>query len=154
MNTQILSFINLGVSLVAILSLFWLLFKIRKLDRIRKEFMPSGLGKDLEQVLVEQNRSINKLRSDLTTLNEDVQDLTIVNQSNFQKIGFVRFNPFDDAGGNISFTLSLLNGKNDGVVISSLHGREGTRVYAKSVKAGNSESKLTQEESDALTQAK
>jgi hypothetical protein len=128
--------------------------KIAKLDRIRKEFLPSGQGQNLEQVLVDQNRSLTQLRADHDELNGRVRDLSVINKSNYQKIGFVRYNPFNDAGGNISFVLALLNGHDDGVVISSLHGRDGTRVYAKSVRSGKSESQLTEEEDQAIKESK
>ncbi|MGE5297554.1 MAG: DUF4446 family protein [Acidobacteriaceae bacterium] len=140
-----------GIELIGLVFLF---VKLSRLDRIRKEFLTSGLGKDLEQVLIEQNRNITQLRSDVLQLNEMLTDLTIINQSNYQKMGFVRFNPFEDAGANMSFALALLNGQGDGVVISSLHGREGTRMYAKTVEKGNSKFKLTEEELTAIKNAK
>jgi hypothetical protein len=68
----------------------------------------------------------------------------------FQRIGLVRFNPFEDTGGNQSFVLALLDQAGDGFVISSLHARGGTRVYGKAVAKGTSESNLSAEESEAL----
>jgi len=53
-----------------------------------------------------------------------------------QKVGLVRYNPFSETGGNQSFVLTLLNGKGNGLVITSLHSREATRVFAKPVKDG------------------
>ena len=132
----------------------WLFWKIYKLDQVRKEFFASGLKKDFEQVLVDQNRGITKINQEIKELDESLTRLYKDNRNNIQKVGFMRFNPFDDAGGNISFTLALLNAQDDGVVISSLHGREGTRMYAKSVRNGNSESKLTEEEIQAIKDAK
>lgn len=58
------------------------------------------------------------------------------NKLHLQKIGFLRFNPFTDTGGNQSFILSLLDENDTGVVISSLHSRENTRVYAKRIEKG------------------
>jgi hypothetical protein len=71
----------------------------------------------------------------------------------FSRVGLVRFNPFEDTGGNQSFALALLDGNGDGFVVSSLHARTGTRLYAKSVSAGASDSALSDEESEALRQA-
>ena len=58
------------------------------------------------------------------------------NQLHLQKVGFLRFNPFTDTGGNQSFILSLLDENGTGVVISSLHSRENTRIYAKAIDKG------------------
>ena len=54
----------------------------------------------------------------------------------FQRVGLVRYNPFEETGGNQSFALALLDAAGDGWVLSSLHARSGTRVYAKAIKAG------------------
>jgi hypothetical protein len=65
----------------------------------------------------------------------------------------VRFNPFEDTGGNQSFAVALVDAHGDGFVLSSLHGRGGTRVYAKAVANGSSEAALSAEESQALRSA-
>ncbi|MGE5392344.1 MAG: DUF4446 family protein [Candidatus Saccharibacteria bacterium] len=146
-----------GAGILSVISLIAAIFtsrRLARLDRVRKEFFQGDVNKDLEQILVDQNRLITKLTSDLENLHMQTQDLFLLNKNNIQKIGFIRYNPFDDAGGNISFALSLLNAHNDGVVISSLHGRDGTRMYAKAIKAGESESKLTEEEIKAIEDAK
>jgi hypothetical protein len=70
-----------------------------------------------------------------------------------QKYGFVRFNPFGDMGGDHSFCLALLNGKNTGFVLTGLHTRERTRVYVKHIKRGKSEYDLSKEEKKALEEA-
>ncbi|HTL39418.1 MAG TPA: DUF4446 family protein [Methylomirabilota bacterium] len=154
MNTTNLIYLSLGLSILLLLLIIWQAIKLYKLEQVRKEFFASGLKKDFEQVLVDQNRGITKINQELKELDESLTRLYKDNRQNIQKVGFMRFNPFDDAGGNISFTLALLNAQDDGVVISSLHGREGTRTYAKSVRAGLSESKLTEEETEAIKQAK
>jgi hypothetical protein len=67
-----------------------------------------------------------------------------------QRVGLVRFNPFEETGGNQSFALALMDANGDGLVISSLHARAGTRLYAKSVVAGKSDAALSAEEAEAL----
>ena len=54
----------------------------------------------------------------------------------FQRVGLVRYNPFEETGGNQSFALALLDADGDGWVLSSLHARSGTRVYAKAITRG------------------
>jgi hypothetical protein len=71
----------------------------------------------------------------------------------FQRVGLVRFNPFEDTGGNQSFALALLDGHGNGVVLSSLHARTGTRVYAKTLTGGRAEATLSSEETEALNRA-
>ena len=69
------------------------------------------------------------------------------------RVGIVRYNPFEETGGNQSFALAILDGNGDGFVLSSLHARAGTRVYAKAVKGGASEAALSDEETAALREA-
>ena len=72
-----------------------------------------------------------------------------------QKVGLLRFNPFKDTGGDQSFILSLVNGKDTGVIISGLYSRSGTRWYAKRVVDGKSvDHELSEEEKKALKEAK
>ena len=71
----------------------------------------------------------------------------------FQRVGLVRYNPFEDTGGNQSFALAMLDANGDGWILSSLHARQGTRFYAKAVKAGRSETSLSDEEQAAIKQA-
>ena len=67
-----------------------------------------------------------------------------------QGVGFVRFNTFEDTGGNQSFALALLDPAGDGVVLNSLHARNQTRLYAKAVRAGAAEGALSDEEAEAI----
>jgi hypothetical protein len=67
-----------------------------------------------------------------------------------QHIGIVRFNPFEDTGSDQSFAIALLDDRRDGVVISSLHGRSNTRVFAKPVADGGSPHNLSEEEAEAI----
>ena len=67
-----------------------------------------------------------------------------------QHIGLVRFNPFEETGGNQSFALALLDAAGDGWVISSLHGRSNTRIFAKPVTNGSSPHNLSDEETQAI----
>jgi hypothetical protein len=71
----------------------------------------------------------------------------------FQRVGLVRYNPFEDTGGNQSFALTIIDPRGDGLVISSLHARSGTRLYAKSIAGGTAETALSAEETEALRAA-
>lgn len=70
--------------------------------------------------------------------------------NSLQHIGLVRFNPFDDTGSDQSFAIAMLDGERDGIVISSLHGRANTRVFAKPVQGGSSPHALSAEEEQAI----
>jgi len=93
---------------------------------------------------------------------KEVKDLQVVVRkigqnirNHIQKIGFIRFNPFLQTGGDQSFVLSLLDDKDNGFVLSSLHSRDTTRFYAKTVKNGKGDDyQLSKEEKKAIKNAK
>ena len=82
-----------------------------------------------------------------------IKNLEGICEKTIQKTGLVRFNPFNDMGGNQSFVIALLDDKNNGFVISSLFVKEGNRVYAKAIKAGKSDHALSNEEKEAIEKA-
>jgi hypothetical protein len=73
--------------------------------------------------------------------------------STIKKIGIVRFNPFNNTGGDQSFAIALLNSTNSGIMISSLFLREGTRIYAKPIENLKSTYPLSKEEEAAIQKA-
>ncbi|OGI28670.1 MAG: hypothetical protein A2288_00820 [Candidatus Moranbacteria bacterium RIFOXYA12_FULL_44_15] len=152
-----LVFILLILTALSALILFWLTFLHVRLKSIQKRNLQLFSGEkteNLEDVLAKQAENIK-------ALDKDIQELyTISNQINglsfrgFHKIGLIRFNPFKEVGGDQSFSLALLNGKNNGLTISSLFTREGARIYAKSITAGKAEKyPLTKEEEEAIKTA-
>jgi hypothetical protein len=79
--------------------------------------------------------------------------LEAIGRRAFQRFGLIRFNPFEDTGGNQSFAVAVVDANGDGFVLSSLHARGGTRVFAKSLTAGKAEASLSAEEAEAVRQA-
>lgn len=90
------------------------------------------------------------LTKEIAVLTRRVEALEKEKSSYLQKVGFHRFNPFNEIGGDQSFSLGILDGENDGIIITGLHTREKTRVYAKPVKAGKSTYELSAEEEKAV----
>ena len=70
-----------------------------------------------------------------------------------QRVGIVRYNPFDDTGSNQSFVLAMLDAQDDGFVMSSLHSRQQTRVFLKQLARGKAETALSAEENEAIRRA-
>lgn len=108
---------------------------------------------NLEALVLKHKKQLLTHNKNLKELGKILEELVEHNKLNVQKIGIVRFNPFADTGSNMSFALALLDGLDNGIVISSLHGREGTRIYAKPVERGVSKFPLTEEEKEAIHSA-
>lgn len=106
---------------------------------------------DILNKVVGKQKSLDKK---IDTIDKDVEGLIFDSKFYIQKIGLVRFNPFNDTGGDQSFILALTNFEDSGVVISGLHTRMGTRWYAKKVYKGKGiEHELSEDELKALKNA-
>ncbi|MDP3741328.1 MAG: DUF4446 family protein [bacterium] len=139
------------VNLFLIVLLAWRFFKYRK---VQVELLRGEQVGNLEGLVLEHKKTLQSHRKNLKELGKILEELVENNKFNIQKVAVIRFNPFAEAGSNMSFVLALLDGKDNGIVISSLHGREGTRIYSKSVIAGNSDHHLTDEEKQVIERAR
>jgi hypothetical protein len=111
--------------------------------------------KDLKTVLTEILTQVELNQKEIKSLSDTLKEVEKEMLTHIQKIGFIRFNPFSQTGGDQSFCLSLLDDKDSGFVLSSLHSRDTTRFYAKTIKNGQPEdSKLSEEEKKAIKIAK
>lgn len=149
MSTQVVfaAVIGLGVWLLILtVALFLQIRFFRKLTKGTKEH---ELVKILNKILETQDKNSDEIKA----IKKEVARLDEEGYLHIQKIGFVRFNPFKEIGGDHSFSLAVLDGKDTGFVITGLHTRERTRIYAKSIKKGKSEVELSSEEKKALEKA-
>jgi hypothetical protein len=127
--------------------------RTRSLDQRLRGITRGSDGRNLESILDDHLEKVFTMSRQL----DDVVGRTVIlegaQQKSFQRVGLVRFNPFEDTGGNQSFSLALLDAGGDGWVLSSLHARTGTRVYAKAIRGGRADAELSVEESAAIAQA-
>ncbi len=140
-----------------ILFFIWLGILTFLLARLLKTFSKLTKGitdKDLRTVLEDVLKEIGKQKETNTELGKKIEELRITGLDDIQKVGLIRYNPFSDTGGNQSFVLALLDGEGTGVVITSLHSREATRVFAKPVKEGKESGyEFSKEEIQAILSA-
>jgi Protein of unknown function (DUF4446) len=139
------------------LALVWLIaLQIRTgrmLSRYRELLRGVDGNGNLEEVMSMHVGRINEHERRLGNLDRDISVLDRVLQMAVQRVGLVRFNPFDETGGDQSFDIALLDQHGNGLVLSSLHNRTETRVYAKPIEEGRSSYTLSDEEEQALNQA-
>lgn len=138
------------------LLVIWIFFLHLHLWQIKKKLKLFFAGKkalDLEGVLFEEIKRLKKSETEIKKLIKSSKVLEKMASQSIQKIEVVRFNPFKETGGDQSFVIALLDWHNNGLVISSLYSREGTRIYSKPIQAGQSKYPLTKEELEALKKA-
>jgi hypothetical protein len=150
---------NLATVVVVLLALILVLLLLALLQSVRlrralrayRSLVSDGTsGGSLSDVLERHVVRVEEVRNRLGQLEGQNARLTERSATSIQHIGLVRFNPFEDTGSDQSFAIALLDDRRDGIVISSLHGRSNTRVFAKPVEGGASSHTLSDEETQAI----
>ena len=145
-----------GLSVVVLIMLVAVIALARRTHRLdaRLAGLTRGAdGRSLEAVLDAHLEKVFAVSRELDELAARAAVLEAAQRRSFQRLGLVRYNPFEETGGNQSFALALLDAAGNGWVLSSLHARSGTRVYAKAITAGRADAGLSDEETAALKQA-
>lgn len=131
-----------------------LLFSALGSGRRSKE--PSGpiqMDDVLRGLLESQTRRIQKLEQAVRTLDATDRRQQMLVEGAVRHVGLVRYDAFEDVGGRLSFSCALLDDRANGVVVTSINGRQDTRVYAKPVNESRSAYNLSVEEEEAIRQA-
>jgi hypothetical protein len=129
---------------------FFLYRYIKHYNLLTENTNKSDLVKILETILASQDIH----RDNLEKLSKTVENIKKEDVLHLQKTGLIRFNPFNDSGGDQSFVFALLDGEDNGVVITSLNNRGVARWYAKTVVKGvGADHKLSDEEIKAINLA-
>jgi hypothetical protein len=152
LNLDQIGWIITGAVFIWLAALSWLVY--RNLTHYRR--LTAGVTKkDLKTILEKLLKGAEKEEERIDKIVKQLENVERDGHLHIQKVGLVRFNPFADTGGNQSFTLALLNDEGSGFVISSLHSRDSTRLYAKPVKKGKASGyELSTEEKRAIKSAK
>jgi len=130
----------------------WLQRSEALLRRRLRRVLPEGES-GIDEILDRQLKLLGGLSERVDALNKLHHELDALSQRTIQKVAVIRYNPFSDTGGDQSFAIALLDSLGNGVVLSSLHSRTDTRVFAKPVQSGRSKFQLSDEEEDAIKKA-
>lgn len=159
LTEEMIVFILLGLAVaVAVLFVLCIILFV-KLGRQKKRYdYFMGTGKrpslNLEQKLEEYFETSQAIEEKYTKLLDMVTDIDQTFKTQIQKVGLIRYNPFDEMGGNLCFALALLDAEDNGVVLNGIHSRTGSFTYAKPIEMGVSTYMLSDEEIQAVELAK
>lgn len=160
-NLQELTGISLDLFVIALAALVIVLIiilivnsvKMSKLKKNYRIFMEGKDAKSLEDTLIHRLDQIDALMESDKENKEAIQVVLDHLDATYQKVGLVKYDAFNEMGGKLSFSLALLNRKNDGFIINAMHSREGCYTYIKEIISGNSVILLSEEEKEALAEA-
>jgi hypothetical protein len=153
-NVGWLWLVTLLVAVGALAWAIWLQTRLGKVNADYKALVAGTSGGSLEQVLQDHIAQVHNTTQRLEELETLAHQAELASRRSLQWLSVLRFNPFNDVGGDQSFVLALVDDDGNGAVVSSLHMRDMTRVYAKPLKKWESEHRLTDEEKQAVANAR
>ena len=141
----------LAAILLIVLAL--LIVQITKTNKLKKrlnKFLTGKDGKSLEEDIAGLFEDNKVLKNTAEKNKKDLRILYKKIESAYQKMGMVKYDAFNQMGGQLSFCLALLDENNDGFILNSVHSAEGCYSYTKEIKNGQCKISLGQEEEEAL----
>ncbi len=159
-NALLSPYAGLIALLVAVLALVvsgvaaWLAVRMRRLERHYTALTTGTDGRNLQNLLERHMQELRAAVCQVRDLDLQTHALASAARGHVQHLGVLRFNPFRETGGDQSFVIALADGEGNGAVISSLHSRDVTRVYAKPLTAWASPYPLTDEEQEGIRRAR
>ena len=149
-------YIIIGLLVVVLILLILMIVKVVQMSKLKKSyksFMTGKSGKNLEETLIKRLSQVDMLIESNTVNEKNIQLLFRNMKMAYQKMGLVKYDAFHEMGGKLSFSLAMLDGKNNGYIINAMHTREGCYTYIKEIVDGNSIIVLSEEEKEALKMA-
>lgn len=151
--TANLPYILLGLTVLIFIALLVFIsvnIKMSKLNKRYRRMMNGMENANIERLLLSHIEEVRQAVNKVSQLDQKCRQLDAITTKTIQNIGLVRFNAFEDTGSDLSFALALLDKNKNGIVLSSIYGRNESRIYAKPVVDGQSTYHLTEEEKQAL----
>ena len=149
-------YIILGLAAFCVILFILTVVNMAKTSKLRKKYEAFMMGKDaksLEETLVTRLSQVDKLISANEANEKNIRKMFDNMKFTFQKVGLIKYDAFNEMGGKLSFSLAMLNERNDGYIINAMHSREGCYTYIKEIIDGNSIIALSEEEKEALEMA-
>ena len=153
---QLTFYIMIGLSGITLLSIILLIISLCKLKKLRRRVDALTRGKDtesMEDIMLNFFERIESLENHEKDVDADIKLIKETLKNTYQKTALVKYDAFREMSGALSYSLALLDQKNDGILISSMYSREGCYTYAKDVVNGECKINLSEEETEALKQA-
>lgn len=142
------------IEAVVVSWLGFLTFLVWKQNKFLISLFPKSGSRDIRKKFEEITEVIEGFKGELSDLKVQIEKLGNQGLQHIQKVELLRYNPYNDTGGDQSFAVCLLDDEGSGIVITSLHARSGTRIFSKEIVAGKSKKhQLSKEEELVIKKA-
>jgi hypothetical protein len=150
LDPEVLSIVAVSAAGVAVIALAFAVRSGSRIRKMRRVLRVMQASKGAGEVTLDDAEDVIRQLADVS---KRVEDLEVVARLAVQHVGLVRFDAFEDMGGHLSFAAAMLDAEGDGFVLTSINGRQETRIYAKPIERGSSRYHLSEEEQEAVRRA-
>ncbi|GAA0127034.1 DUF4446 family protein [Clostridium senegalense] len=161
--TQIFNIINqysayITIALLGVLAVFFivLIVTLSSLNRLEKKYrrlMRGSNNKNLEELILKYLDTIDEVKNNNNEIKEICKNTQGLTNNCIQKFSIIRYKAFEDVGSDLSYSIAFLDANNDGVLLTSIYGRNESTTYAKPIDKGISRYDLSEEEERVLHEA-
>lgn len=150
LSTDLVVIILLILFIIQFIWIFFIVSKYNKLNQRLTKFTTGRDGRNLEEVIGKRFSEIRQIVKNEKNQNKNIDIINDKFLTTFCKIGLVKYDAFKEMSGKLSFSLALLTENHDGIIITSMHSREGCYTYCKEISNEQSYYVLSEEERIAL----
>ena len=129
-------------------------FKFKKLSKCYKSIVGGSTALSIEETIIENVGRAEAAGEKVKLMEQKLEDLYVQIEGCIQRVDIIRYNAFSDTGSDLSYSLALLNNKNNGLLLTGIYGRNEAYTYAKPIIAGKSNYSLSEEEISVLNKVK
>lgn len=146
-------YIIIGLTVLVLILIILMIVNVVQMKNLKKNykiFMNGKSAKNLEDTLIKRLNQVDDLLAANASNEKNIKILFQDMKKTYQKMGLVKYDALHEMGGKLSFSLAMLDGRNNGYIINAMHTREGCYTYIKEIVDGNSIIVLSEEEKEAL----
>ena len=153
---ELIPYLIVGMIIIIILLFIMVIVLFKAVGRVEskyKRLMKGTSNKNLEEILLERLNSIDEAKEISEKALKECERLELKIKDCIQKVAIMRYKAFENVGSDLSFSIAMLDDKNDGVILTGIYGRQESTTYAKPIDKGISRYDLSEEELYVLNEA-
>jgi len=142
-----------AVNLIVLILISILFVRVSALKKRLKALLGNEEAKNIEEAIIRNHQQLAELKEDQGWLRKELQSLAEQSKKMKAKAAIVRYNAFHEMGSDLSFSIAIVDEAGNGLVLTGIHNRTDTQMYAKPLENGQSKYSLSPEEIEAINQA-
>ena len=153
---ELMPYLMVGMVIIIILLFIMVIVLFKAVGRVEnryKKLMRGTSNSNLEEMLLDRLNSIEDAKQNSEKALKECERLEIKIKDCIQKVAIMRYKAFENVGSDLSFSIAMLDDKNDGVILTGIYGRQESTTYAKPIDKGISRYDLSEEELYVLNEA-